>query len=49
MPTLTIRNLPDTLFIAAAELRGTRVVTFDRRLLGLFPGLASMPSAFLGH
>lgn len=39
----------DTLFVAAAELRETRVVTFDRRLSALFPEIVSQPAAFLGH
>jgi predicted nucleic acid-binding protein len=37
----------DTLFIAAAERRDTRLVTMDRRLLSMFPALAVSPAAYL--
>ena len=38
----------DTLFIAAAQHEGTRVVTFDKRLQDAFPDWALAPEAFLG-
>ena len=37
----------DTLFVAAAERYGTRLVTMDRRLLSTFPALAAPPAAYL--
>ncbi len=38
----------DTLFVAAAQLRETKVVTYDKKLLKLFPDYALTPNVFLG-
>ena len=38
----------DTLFIAAAELLGTKVLTYDKQMLRRFPQFAILPSAILG-
>jgi predicted nucleic acid-binding protein len=37
----------DTLFVAAARMRGTKVLTYDRELLKRFPGDTMTIAAFL--
>ena len=49
LPVETDHPPYDTLFVALAEREGTRLVTYDAKLLAAFPNVAVTPADFLSE